>query len=215
MIVENLKNLFEIVFGKPEPNLQNLLSRGQDFWRSIARPQVLADGTVVLFPYDHKMVKDAIFYIKNKRNAAIVDSMCSIVCDFMLEELSERAMIEDFTNPILVAIPSSGKRILRRGFNPSEVIASVIAKSNESLTHIPNALRKIIETKSQKTLSRGERLKNMKHTMEVVTKHVDNIRGRCIVVIDDITTTGATLQEARRALLDSGARKVLCLALAH
>lgn len=211
----NFRDLFEIVFGRPEPNLKNLLTRGQDFWQGIAKPQILADGTLVFFPYDHKMVKDAIFYIKNKRSAAVVEGMCNIVCDFMLEELSERAMMEDFTSPILIAIPSSSKRILRRGFNPSEVIASVIAGSNRSFIHIPNALRKIKETKSQKTLSRGERLKNMRHTMEVATKYVDTLRARCVVVVDDITTTGATLEEAKRALISSGARKVLCIALAH
>lgn len=210
-----LSTCFETLFGREELGLKTLLSRGIGFWQSIAKPQTLHDGTITIFPYDHKMVKEALFYIKNKHRTDIIGSLTSIVRDFLLEELAERAMMDNFVDPLIVAIPTTRVRALRRGYNPSEIIAHTLASGSESFTHIPRALEKTRESRSQKTLSRSERLANIRNSMTVSQRHVATIRSRCVIVVDDIVTTGATLQEARRALLESGARKVLCLALAH
>ncbi|MBX4189617.1 hypothetical protein KW785_03450 [Candidatus Parcubacteria bacterium] len=82
------------------------------------------------------------------------------------------------------------------------------------LDYAPHLLRKEKHTESQtKTANKRERLTNIDHSMRVVTPSA--VEGRSIILLDDVTTTGATFKDARRALKEAGARKVLCVALAH
>lgn len=75
------------------------------------------------------------------------------------------------------------------------------------------ALTKTKDTPSQTKMDkRTERLKNLAGCFFAVRKEIE---GRNIILIDDVATTGATLDEARRTLLKSGARKVIAFTLAH
>lgn len=213
--IDILIKIFTVVFTEDEPSVRNLQSIGIESWQTIARPQTQQNGTLFIFHYENKIVKDAILRIKNKHDVTLVRNLVTILADFLLEELSEREIIENFTEPIIVAIPSDSKRENKRGFNPSELIAKTLCDIVPSLTFMPYALIKIKETKPQKELSRNDRLTNIKHSMATNQKIRENLKDRCVIVIDDITTTGATLTEAKRALLASGAKKVMCVALAH
>lgn len=74
------------------------------------------------------------------------------------------------------------------------------------------ALVKIKDTPSQtKTESRKEREKNLKNCFSIR----EEIAGRNIILIDDVATTGATIEEARRTLLNAGTRKVIAFTIAH
>jgi predicted amidophosphoribosyltransferase len=61
--------------------------------------------------------------------------------------------------------------------------------------------------------NKEDRQRNIKGAL--IVTYPELIKGKTIVVIDDVCTTGATLYEAQRALLDSGARKVILLTIAH
>ena len=75
-------------------------------------------------------------------------------------------------------------------------------------------LKKIRETVPQTSLQKKkDRLKNPAGSLEVARP--EKVAGKTVFVIDDVTTTGATLLEAKRALLQTGAKKVICFALAH
>lgn len=63
------------------------------------------------------------------------------------------------------------------------------------------------------TLSKKERLTNLKDAF-ALCKGV-NVHGREILLVDDVTTTGATILEAKKVLLASGAKKVNCITVAH
>ena len=77
-----------------------------------------------------------------------------------------------------------------------------------------NILTKTRETPTQVSLGdRAERLENLKNAFAV--RAPEKVRGAHVVLVDDVTTTGATLLEARGELLRAGARKVTCLAVAH
>ncbi len=208
-------DVFAIIFGKDEPALKRLHSLPREAWAEIASPHSFEADSIAVFSYEHQIVKDAIYYIKNKRDKKIAEAMCVVACDHLLEELSELEMTENFASPVLVPVPTSYKRKLRRGFNPSEFIAENLSRSGLALPVIVKALRKTRETKPQKELSRSARLSNVRGSIEADPGSTEKIRGRNIIVVDDVATTGSTLGEARRALLSSGAKKVLCLALAH
>lgn len=116
---------------------------------------------------------------------------------------------------LVVPLPQSRLRVLKRGFN--HVLLIVQAAKNASGTNLlqleKKNLVKIRETRKQAKLSRAERLVEQKNSFAV--RHPERIAGKEIILFDDIITTGATLSEARKVLLKAGAKKVICVALAH
>jgi len=91
-----------------------------------------------------------------------------------------------------------------------EVIAHL---DRNMVTYTPHALDKIVETEKQnKTKTRAQRLVNVKNAFQA---NEQLVKGKNIIVIDDVTTTGATIREAVRALRASGARHVMAFTVAH
>ena len=118
--------------------------------------------------------------------------------------------------PILIPIPISDKRRFERGWNQSELLAEAVMAQDidKTFKYLPRQLTKLRHTESQtKTGSRSERLKNLTDSMKVL--NTSSAAGKCLIVLDDVTTTGATFREARRALKVAGAKKILCIAVAH
>ena len=102
----------------------------------------------------------------------------------------------------IVPVPLHWTRKWSRGFNQSLILARSVSKS----TDLPlfSVLRRVKRTKDQTHLSREERLANVRGAFRV-TKDVD---GKKLLLLDDVTTTGATLEECRRVLAEAGAAQV-------
>ncbi|MES2059895.1 MAG: hypothetical protein V4438_02605 [Patescibacteria group bacterium] len=210
-----LKEAFKLGFGRDDPEFLRALSLEESAWQIIAMPQKLGDGTLTLFHYENKMVRSGILAVKRRNNPKMADIFAGLAADFLLEELSEMEMMHDFKDPIIIGIPMSKKNLLNKGFNHAEEVAKKIAALLPPMEFMRGALEKTRATAPQKNLSRAKRLTNVSHSMMVSRKYLDKIKARCVIVLDDVSTTGATLSEARRALLAANARKVLCFALAH
>jgi predicted amidophosphoribosyltransferase len=73
--------------------------------------------------------------------------------------------------------------------------------------------KKHTSTKQSHTESRIERFTNIQNVFSL--QHNNTIHNRCIIIIDDVITTGATMSVVRQLLLEAGARHVICIALAH
>jgi len=78
----------------------------------------------------------------------------------------------------------------------------------------PDLLMRVRDTKAQTSLSRAERLENVRDAFTVSDVGRKNLAGRHVYIVDDVTTTGATLSEATRALQKAGAT-VTAIALAR
>jgi len=131
-----------------------------------------------------------------------------------LAEILLAAASEELGVPLLIPVPMHAARLRERGHNQTELLCeSALLHIGNTFEYIPKALVRTVNTKTQQGLPRAERLKNIKNSMEVVyPKLVD---GRVCIVVDDVTTTGATLEEAKRALKSAGARAVHTIALAR
>jgi len=116
-------------------------------------------------------------------------------------------MFEDY---ICVAIPSTKSKYIRRGFNQSEIITEILSKQLK-LQIANNIFIRNKETKAQYYLKRGDRFENVKDAFTV--NRSKNIKGKKILLVDDIVTTGATLLEASKILYESGVKDVRCFTL--
>ncbi|MBQ8726498.1 MAG: ComF family protein [Clostridia bacterium] len=107
-------------------------------------------------------------------------------------------------------VPSTDKKLKERGYNQSRVLAEEFSK----LTEIPliDAVQKIKETESQVGLSVKERKENLKGCFKVVEKA--EVKGKTVLIVDDVMTTGSTLETLAEKLKKAGAIKVLALTVA-
>ncbi len=113
---------------------------------------------------------------------------------------------------VLQPIPLHTKRLKKRGFNQSQLIASFLSK--RSNLFIIDALKRVKNTEPQaRQISREARRINI-HGAFVVTKS-QLVKNRTIILIDDIFTSGSTAKEAAKTLKLAGAQKVYLYAFAH
>jgi len=133
----------------------------------------------------------------------------------LLGEMMARSWRENFPMDkdfLITAVPLHFLRQAKRGYNQSEVLAENIA-SRLNLEKNFKILRKFRSTAPQVKTSGKERLKNIKSSFKINQKI--NICGRRLILVDDVATTGATLQECARLLKKAGAKEVWGLVIAR
>jgi len=117
------------------------------------------------------------------------------------------------TNPLLVPVPLHPSRLRERDYNQAALLARRLAIAS-AMPLEESALARVRHTGSQvRTHSRVERLDNMKGAFSVA--HPETVADRDIVLVDDVCTTGATLEDCARALKEAGARSVSAIVLAR
>ena len=111
---------------------------------------------------------------------------------------------------LVLYIPSHRRKEALRGYNQAQLLAKYISQSLDIPLSRKNLI-KIRKTREQSGLNKIERMSNLKKSFQIRDKR--EIKGKNILLIDDIITTGVTLEEASRLLLENGARKVTGLTL--
>lgn len=106
---------------------------------------------------------------------------------------------------LVAPVPISQANLMHRGFNQSEILARHTART-VGLVMIPDLLARIKDTPSQRELTKQEREENLKCAFEV--RNPDRVKGRSVLLVDDVYTTGSTVKECAQVLLDSGASRV-------
>lgn len=115
---------------------------------------------------------------------------------------------------VLLPVPLHPWRLLKRKYNQAAVMAAALSKD----TNIPiiyDGLRRTRSTPPQGHLSSKERYRNVKSAFAVNEKQKARMRGKSIVLIDDVYTTGATVNECTKALYKAGVARVNILTLAR
>jgi ComF family protein len=112
---------------------------------------------------------------------------------------------------MITSVPLRNGRLVERGFNQSRVLACEISK--EFGIPFSEILSKSKNTRHQNELSREERLVNLEGSFKANPGNA--LRGAKVLLIDDVMTTGATLNECSKVLLHSGAKVVRCFTLAR
>jgi ComF family protein len=108
---------------------------------------------------------------------------------------------------LAVPVPLHPLRHLSRGFNQADELARFLGLP------VSPALRRTRNTGSQADLPAACRHANVRDAFALTRR--DDIRGRCVVLVDDVSTTGATLEACARTLLEGGAREVRAITAAR
>jgi ComF family protein len=150
-----------------------------------------SDWVIGLYKYRDKKIKNAIWQLKFRANKK--------VADFFGKEIAEFLKISNLEEYIIVPIPIHWRRRMERGFNQTEWLCKEIVQANKNLKHI-NILKRSVYSQKQSWNTKQYRQKNIKSVFEVKKKFQNYILGKSFLLIDDVVTTGATLNEARREL---------------
>ncbi len=113
---------------------------------------------------------------------------------------------------LVIPVPLHPRRLRQRGFNQSVILARVVAKRHGIAMEF-RTLRRIVDTESQAGLKKEERRSNIRNAFAITEP--ERVRGKHILLIDDVYTTGSTLGECARTLLKGGAEAVGALTLAR
>lgn len=155
----------------------------------------------------HGMVKKLVLKLK-------YDGDCLLAEDLSLLLARAWTLIaakDENGGPGLVPVPLHWSRLFRRGFNQSELLSKALSRS-QGLACLPSALRRVKLTTAQLDLGRAERFANLSGAFQGNRKVAG---GACLVLVDDIYTSGATLSAAGETLLAAGARQVFALTVAR
>lgn len=113
----------------------------------------------------------------------------------------------------LIPVPLFKTKLRERGYNQSEYLCSGI---NEilNLEFVPDFVRRIKHTSSQTRLSRKKRIENIRGAFEINEQFKKSIHNKRLILVDDVVTTGSTINEVIRVLKDSGSSDILACTLA-
>jgi ComF family protein len=120
--------------------------------------------------------------------------------------------LREHTKVVLVPVPLHHKKLRSRSFNQAEIIARAISLKF-SIPMAADALIRNRETKSQTKMKPLERTLNMQAAFNVPTPKA--VRGKTIILVDDVYTSGSTMNECARVLLKAGARTIWGITLAR
>ncbi|MBI3442791.1 MAG: ComF family protein [Candidatus Sungbacteria bacterium] len=171
------------------------------------RPRSAVYAFLSPFSYQHKTMRELVHGLKYRRNREIA----SLFADILAAHLA--AMRITFPkDTVLIPIPLHKARERERGFNQSLLIAKILGEKL-GIEVKRDVLQKIKKTAPQMSLLREERLKNLAGTFAI--QNSLPVRGKIMVLVDDVKTTGATLEEAARVLKRSGAKQTWAMTVAH
>ncbi|HCC22927.1 TPA: hypothetical protein DF272_01975 [Candidatus Falkowbacteria bacterium] len=115
-------------------------------------------------------------------------------------------------NVLVIPIPLHRKRLAERGFNQSSILARQMAEEL-GLNFNDNLLRRTKSTAQQAKLDRTERIKNLTDAFSLSDSGL--VAGKTMILVDDVMTSGTTMNEAAKCLKAAGASTVIAAAVAH
>jgi ComF family protein len=182
-----------------------------------APPIPTSENIVACFNYEAPLVKKLIWQLKYQGLTSLASELALPLYERLIEEIADLKAYAGGQKIMVIPVPLSAKRARERGYNQAALLAKALtALEPESLEYNPNLVKKIKHTPPQVALkNRGARLKNLRGAFSAAEEEPAALRGRAIIIIDDVTTTGATLSEVMKVLKQSGAESTLGAALAH
>ncbi len=198
---------------KETNSVRNYTQEFMDATTSAAKQQNSISNGIKVFSalqYKNPLVKKLIWHLKYRNKRKIGELLADII-------IVKLKLLKNSSDKIIIPIPISKKRLRQRGYNQTVLIA----KNLSSKTGIPlfqNILAKKFNTSSQvETKTKSERIKNLKNSFEVnynfkndlKVRLPDYFKNKTVLLLDDVITTGTTLNEAAKTLKLAGFKKII------
>jgi ComF family protein len=169
--------------------------------------QLYFDRAFSVFYYDG-ILKKLVHNFKYNKMTALAKEFVELVIAFMKEyDIGKRC-------EIVVSIPMHPFRLFKREINPSEILAKNIAKKL-GLHYFNSILKKTKNTPPQSMLSRTERIENLEGSFSLRKYKEHDIKGKNILLVDDLFTTGSTVNECAKVLKEAGGAYIEVITLAR
>lgn len=183
------------------------------FWNLQENPvQRLFDGrlplhgaTAFLHFSEGGMAQNLIHRMKYKRQK----QLCKLAGDMFGQQLMQRGLLTDID--VILPVPLHPARERRRGYNQSEIIGHGLMKHLGGAV-VSEAVVRASATDTQTRKARFDRSANMQDVFRCVAP--EKLRGKTVLIVDDVVTTGSTIEGVGRAVLSAGASRLYALAVA-
>ena len=157
-----------------------------------------------VYPYSNQM-RTIIHQLKYSGKLHLAEHLGQAMADLVIKDKKLR------TADFVIAVPLHKVKKRSRGFNQSDLLARKISQTS-GINVIDNILLRKRYTQKQSLLPIDKRAKNVEGAFEV--KNGDMLQGKNLVLVDDIITTGSTVNECIKVLRDAGSGNVTALAAA-
>jgi len=152
------------------------------------------------------VAKDCIHLFKYNNRLNLSRPLAGLMSSFTDKNLADKKF------DVIIPVPLHKTKMRERGFNQAELLARRLAK-NTNCPLCTDAIKRIKPTISQTGLSKTKRFTNIRGAFKITDNNA--VGGKNILLIDDVFTTGSTINEAAKTLLKSGAKSVEALVLAR
>ncbi|MDO8601428.1 MAG: ComF family protein [bacterium] len=159
--------------------------------------------------YQNKFIQNL---IKKFKDEPLVKELAPTLSSLIIEHFQLADQKSDFKDFILIPLPLVKRRLKWRGYNQAEEIGKYLAEFFQ-IPLVSDVLIKIKTTLPQIELAKEKREENIRSAFAI--KNPDLIQGKKILLVDDIYTTGATMEECARILREAGAKEIIGIVVAR
>jgi competence protein ComFC len=161
-----------------------------------------------IFNYKDKNIKRLIWFLKFSGKHSVLEDLKEIIQKEYEKFLHQNNL--DEKDILVLPIPITKRSLKKRGYNQSEFIANILDRSKVKNNILYKSNNHISQNKIK---NKNKRKENVKNSFKI--KNINLVKNKTIILIDDVTTTGATMVEAKKILKSSGAKKVYGFTIAH
>lgn len=170
---------------------------------------VYYDKIIILAHYKNKIISKLIKHLKFYWKKDIWEDFWY----YLSELFFENEIYKNTDDYIIIFPPMWFIKKIRKWYNHSEIIAKYISKRTGIKTE-KKLIIKSKQTRQQSTLNRNERLKNLENSFKIHKNKVDKIDKKTFIIVDDVISTGTTVNEISKILKEKWAKKIIWLIVA-
>lgn len=178
----------------------------EEFCMDCVRQKHMYDQARSIFSYQGR-TREAMYRFKKKNRREYAGYFGKEICQM------RRRWILSLQVDLLIPVPMHPSNVRMRGYNQAQLLAEVIGREL-NLPVSSQILQKTGRTQAQKELDRNQRRKNLEHAFTVPAEKRNVLQGKNVLLVDDIYTTGATVDAAAKVLKQAGAAHVYVVTVA-
>ncbi len=150
-----------------------------------------------------------VYFLKNNKSTRVSREAARELSELLFEELINFEIPRG--EAVITFVPRSRNSAARYGFDQSVMISRELSKICDIEFIV--ALKRRRGGKPQKSLTAGERRKNIQSLLYANSDAVESIKGKTVILVDDVVTTGASMSACIHILKEQGAKQIICVAL--